>query len=503
MIYYPRPEHSFISYDNNIVHHAIAIPKGEGRYIMNRMTGEVKTVKGPAMYLPDPRVEVVVKRTLTEPQCKLWYPNNSDVLKANGHLNDELLCTTACLTKSIGAALVDAISEQNNNFNRSNSYTKPRTISLDSSKYEGAVVVNVWTGYAVNVISKDGNREVVCGPKTIVLDYDQTLEMLELSTGKPKTTDNLTKIVYLNYKNNCVTDIVNAETSDFAKVSIKVSYIVNFNEANKDNWFSVDNYVKRLCDWARSKIKKAIKKYSLAEIYNKYNDVVTSAISDENGYHKFSENGMAISDVEVFSLRVNDQNIQDMIDHYQEKIIANDFDLNLARQSTEITRETTALKCEKVELTEAYSRYKMEQEAASMQKDFEFKIAHEKAKDEEKKRRQEFEVENQKLKEAIFQAEQACINQKNESEIAYKKALADIEAEREAKAANSMEVILNALGPDLAAALNNSNNQETIKAIAQAISLYALARGENVAMTVTNLMRGTTLEEVLKTIKNT
>ena len=43
MIYYPRPEHAIISYDNKMMHHAIAIPEGEGRYIMDRMTGVIKT----------------------------------------------------------------------------------------------------------------------------------------------------------------------------------------------------------------------------------------------------------------------------------------------------------------------------------------------------------------------------------------------------------------------------------------------------------------------------
>ena len=76
MIYYPRPEHTFITYNGRVMHHAIAIPKGEGRYIMNRQTGDIRTVRGPAMYLPDPRREVAVKRTLTRGQCELWYPGN-------------------------------------------------------------------------------------------------------------------------------------------------------------------------------------------------------------------------------------------------------------------------------------------------------------------------------------------------------------------------------------------------------------------------------------------
>ena len=81
MIYYPRPEHAIISYDGKHMHHAIAIPEGEGRYVMNRETGEIKTVVGPKMYLPDPRKEVVVKRKLTSKECQLWYPGNVDAIE--------------------------------------------------------------------------------------------------------------------------------------------------------------------------------------------------------------------------------------------------------------------------------------------------------------------------------------------------------------------------------------------------------------------------------------
>ena len=72
MIYYPRPEHALIQYDGKYCHHAIAIPEGEGRYVLNRLTGDIKTVTGPAMYLPDPRTEVVVKRKLSKRECELF-----------------------------------------------------------------------------------------------------------------------------------------------------------------------------------------------------------------------------------------------------------------------------------------------------------------------------------------------------------------------------------------------------------------------------------------------
>ena len=169
MIYYPRPEHAIISYDNKIMHHAIAIPEGEGRYIMNRLTGEINTVRGPAMYLPDPRTEVVVKRKLTAKQCELWFPGNKEALLYNNALNEK------AVEKSLRKGITDFIAscdtatstlanlETNASISRGTSYTKPRTITLDN-KFEGVVSIDVWTGYAVNVVSKNGERKVVCGP---------------------------------------------------------------------------------------------------------------------------------------------------------------------------------------------------------------------------------------------------------------------------------------------------------------------------------------------------
>lgn len=55
MIYYPRPEHAIIRYGKQDKIHSIAIPKGEGRYYLNRLTGVISLKRGPAMFLPDPR----------------------------------------------------------------------------------------------------------------------------------------------------------------------------------------------------------------------------------------------------------------------------------------------------------------------------------------------------------------------------------------------------------------------------------------------------------------
>ena len=519
MIYYPRPEHTFITYNGKVMHHAIAIPKGEGRYIMNRMTGEIKTVKGPAMYLPDPRVEVSVKRTLTKAQCNLWYPGNLEVLEANGHFAEITMVqddsALRALSSTVGAFADSTMyattalnyvgtptKQESNKINRSNTFTPPRTISLDSGKYEGAVAIDVWTGYAVNVISKDGTREVVIGPKTILLDYDQTLEMLELSTGKPKTTDKLERVAFLRCENNRVSDIINVETSDFVTAQIKVSYLVDFDKSMKDRWFSVDNYVKHICDWCRSAIKRTAKEFSIRELHDNYHDIVVEAITTEEDaeyLHKFMENGMQISDVEVLSISI-EANIQALMDEHQEEVVSRSLELAAAQASAETEREIVALNREKVELAEQYAQYKAQLEADTRTKQFELAIAAQKAKDEEDKRKYQIEQDIQLIKDAIADAERARKEKDNDLELAHKKQMFELEATREAAAAEAMRTVLAALGPDLAAALRAQGNQDIVGKIAESIAPYAIAGGKPVSRAVSELLRGTTLESVLEDI---
>lgn len=515
MIYYPRPEHTFITYNGRVVHHAVAIPKGEGRYIMNRMTGEIKTVRGPAMYLPDPRVEVAVKRTLSRSQCALWYPGNTEVLEANGHgsvaIDDFATAAKSVATFADSTMYSAAVSNYvgtptttaSNKISRTNTFTPPRTISLGSSKYEGAVAVDVWTGYAVNIISKDGTRQVVLGPQTVLLDYDQTLEMLELSTGKPKTTDHLEKIVFLRYENNRVSDIINVETSDFVKASIKVSYLVNFDETMSDKWFSVDNYVKHMCDWARSAVKKAVKNFTINEFHANYQEILIDAISDgANGYlHKFAENGMIISDVEILSMSV-EAAIQRLIDEHQETIVSRALDLTAAQNSAETERQILELNRQNLDLSAQFAQYKSLVEHETRTKEYEFAVETQKAKDEEARRKYEVEQNIQVLKDAIFQAEQDRLQKERDAELAHKQRMMELEIQRETAAAEAMKTVLTALGPDLAAALTSAGNQAIVGQIAEAISPYAIANGESVSDAINKVLRGTTMESVMDAFQN-
>jgi len=407
-VYFPRTEHAVVKYggDSRGVHYAIAIPRGEGRYVLDRNEGNIDLVKGYAMFLPDPRKQVVVRRILTEKECGLFYPGNTAALQINARLRElaggtgadfveERVITDSARAKGAmrrarsvdvddvtasgmrgasgpsghaGAtpqfmmALHDEAREAwadeeaveghaGPEVGRKEDYTPPREITLDT-KYEGAVGVTVWTGYAVKVVNRIGDSKVVQGPAPLLLEYDETLEAMELSTGTPKNTDSLLSTVYLRVRNNRISDKVRAQTRDLCAVEIKLSYRVNF-EGEPEKWFDAENYVKLLCDHCRSVLKNAIRGLGVEDFYGDAINIVRDTIlgksqETENGSKRkgmpFEENGMRIYDVEVLDVVVGDQSIASMLIDAQHSSVRQVLELAKHRRELEATTETEGIK---------------------------------------------------------------------------------------------------------------------------------------------------------------
>lgn len=530
MIYYPRPEHAIINYDEKILHHAIAIPEGEGIYVMNRMNGEIKTVRGPAMYLPDPRMEVVVKRKLSQRECNLWYPGNQTALAYNAGLTEKSLekaiaksvkAATANLDSSTATAysVTNSVSNINREFqtlaylesnagiSRGTSYTKPRTITLDN-KYDGVVSLDVWTGYAVNVVSKNGTRKVVRGPQTILLDYDQTLEELQLSTGNPKTTDKVEHTVFLRYENNKVSDIISVETKDFVECSVKVSYCVNFDPAYMDSWFSVDNYVKYLCDRIRSLLKREVKKHTIEDFYQNYSDIVrniaigysedttSEKASNKHEGRFFRENGMFVKDCEVLSLTVESE-IAEILESHQRDMVEKSLELSDAEARVKVAEALFDAEKKENELASTKLINRMNLQGEEARRKLEIQAEVNRKQEAEKQAAKQAEKDMQVVIDAIHDAEMARKQKEVDAKIAEQQALASIEKAKQSAYAETVAKIMESIQPDLVAAIQSQSEAKTFNGIAQGIAPYALANGESAAEFVDRLLRGTTLEGVI------
>lgn len=502
-IYYPRPEHAIIDYEGRVLHHAIEIPAGEGRYILDRMKGDVKLVKGPVMYLPDPRTEVVVQRRLSRKECELWYPGNKEALAFNvGNMDDDDDYSHTTRKARMDFMSCD-IGGYETGFSRSNQYTEPRTIVIDN-KYKGAVAINVWTGYAINVVSKSGQRKVVKGPATYLLEYDETLESVNLSTGKPKTTDHMIETVYLRVDNNKVSDIINVQTKDFVDVSIKVSYCIDFLTDHMSKWFNVENYVKYMCDRERSLMKMEAKKHDIEDFYKNTTEIVRNTLLNLGSEKKqkgrlFEENGMLVKDVEVLSVNVEDD-IRHIINNHQYDMVEKALNLTKTEQSLAVEKKIAELEKERVRLSNERRLYELQISNDTKMEELKKTREVEQLKEANEKAEKQATMDLQELLNTVQKAELARKSERDKNDYDAQKRVDELAKARQEAYAKAVKSVIESIGPELTAALVSRANADMLATVAESMAPYAIAKDESIPDTVDTLMRGTSLEGVIGTV---
>ncbi len=517
MIYYPRPEHALIKYGEQELYHAVAIPPGEGRYYLNRKTGQISLKKGPCMFLPDPREAVIVRRVLSPKQANLWYPGNVEVLEYNEKLQEFAQEKEVCqdyipapkLQQQMPLQMQDAIQDKkemlaeiaSDEFVRSQSYTTARTITLDT-KYEGAVTVEVWTGYAVLVTGKTGVRKVIVGPQTYLLEYDENLAVIELSTGKPKNDDNTIKSVYLRALHNKVSDIVEVETKDLCPTQITLSYRVNFTD-DPEKWFNVENYVKFLTDHLRSKIRNAVQKIPVTEFYARGIDILRDIILgkvDESGSRqggKFKENGMVIYDVEVLDISLLDEDVEALLFDAQHQEVKQKLEIVAQQNMLKFTKETENISRQIVVEQSTTRQQNIDLEKQEVEKHLLLTLA-----------KLQSEVQSQQNALEAKLARQEILTQIDTSELERKKATKELELEMAQKALDQKLLEIKAdvdavvgkakaVSPDLIAALQSFGDKALAEKMAESMAPLSILGGKSIADVFGNLLKGTKLENVL------
>lgn len=514
-IYYPRPEHSIIRYGDQTKHYAVAIPAGEARYVLDRMSGAVELVRGPKMFLADPRKQVLVRRILSPKEVELWFPGNTEAAEVNTVLRaaaersgsefvtarqaDELLGERAVRTRGSSRGGMAAAES----FQRGTKFTEPRTITLDS-KYDGSVRIEVWPGYAILVVSKTGTRRVVIGPETTHLTYDESLLALMLSTGRPKTDDRLIRTVYLKVRNNTVSDVIAAETTDLCAVTIEVSYRVNFTGDNPELWFEVDNYVKFLTDHLRSLLRHAIKQRGIEDFYRNATSVVRDTIlgvTREEGEGRprpgrhFAENGMHVYDVEVLDVKISNPQIASLLVKSQQEAVEIGLKTAaLARESTFVLKEEELKRANAdAKSTTASHQHQLNMEAVKRQWEADLKQIGNRIK-----------AQIEEIKAQL--ARQSDLTKINEAELTRKRAQLDqefsyfsrrLEAESEAIVKQ-----VGAVGDKFSDALVMAAHASLAERVSQDMAPLVALGGGNAEEMFNNLVAGTFLQGLLARTRN-
>jgi major vault protein len=512
-IYFPRKEHAIIRYGDQEVHFAIAIPRGEGRYVLNRLTGEVTTVNGPKMFLPDPRKEVITRRVLSDRECTLLYPSNTEALVHNKRLrgaleSSDISNVAQVMAESAGyegtakgalrfaaESMEDAIGEWGgDDFARKNVQTKPRTITLDN-KYDGVVATDVWTGYAIQIVDKDGSRRVVEGPRNgVMLGYGETIDALNLSTGKPKTTDRLLSTAFLRTTNNYVSDVIGVISSDLVMAQIQVKYLIDFVGDDKAKWFSVDNYVKLLCDHARSKIKGITRKTSIRQLQKDLADIIRDTIlglKPEDGSRTglmFNENNMLLRDVDVLHFQITTKGVGELLSKSQMDVVHGNIQVAQKESELENTR-----KFEEIERELHKERHKTEEldwqlrsESERREKELEalaFQLKEALSKQQQQARLEAVEAQ------AFVQEKQLEIDQKDHALVLRKKSdFQDLNVAYLQEKVNGAVKQAGAFTPHIVEAVHRLGDVQLLSSLAENFGELAALEGKGLLATVTKFL---------------
>ncbi len=271
---------------------AIGVDQKSGVYVANVDTGNVELVRGEKKLLLDPRKSRHMKRRVPG---RAW---NLIIGRAEPHkrVPDDKMVET------------------------------PWALSV--------IVPN---NEAILVTSKTGRR-VVVGPRTELLGYEEWLEKLTLSRGRPKSEDDKLETCFLRVSGNRVTDRVELETADFVTIKVDVAYGVTFvadKEADQFQWFDHRNYVRLLYTHLRSRLRAAARKMAFMDLQPIIPDFVRDIVlggKPAEGHRAGLRlpNNMLVDEVEVLDIVIPDATVaQNVVQAQQASVVRQITDASL------------------------------------------------------------------------------------------------------------------------------------------------------------------------------
>ena len=210
---------------------------------------------------------------------------------------------------------------------------------------------------------------------------------------------------------------------------------------------------------------------------------------------------MLVHDVELLSVAVETE-VAKILSKHQSEIISKTLELSDASAKMALVTKLADYKKQELELNHQNELYGLELELESKTK----KLANDaeiKAKQyEQEKATRQAEPDMQTLIDAVSDAKLARCKKEDEAKMETEKQLADIEKARQESYAATVAKIMESIAPDLVAALKAKANADVMNGIGQAVSPYAMAKGESVAQAINTLVRGTSFEDTLKNINS-
>ena len=211
----------------------------------------------------------------------------------------------------------------------------------------------------------------------------------------------------------------------------------------------------------------------------------------------FRENGMYVKDCEVLSIDV-ETDIAEILEQHQREMVEKSLELSDAEARVKVAEALFEAEKKENELasTKLINKMNLQGEEARRKLDIQSEVN--RKQEAEKLAAKQAEKDMQVLIDAIHEADLARKQKDADMRLAQAQNELSIQQAKQKSYADTVAKIMNSISPDLVAALTSQSNAQVMETVANAVGPYAIANGESIADTANKLLRGTSLEGILK-----
>jgi major vault protein len=290
-----------------------------------RVPGDRWMIKGPCDFVPSVNEEVVSlsKATPLDENEGIYVRDikSGKVRAVIGHtymLNQDEELWNKNLPEEVEALLAkDALANRGQK-------SKERQLPVKGRVQSEVVRYKVPHNGAVQIYDyKLKKSRVIFGPELVMLGPEEQFTLLSISGDTPKRP-NVIKAICLLLGPDFFTDVIQIETADHARLSLKVSFNWHFKynvEDPKDasKIFNVPDFVGDACKAVASRIRGTVAAVNFDDFHKNSASIIRTSIFglDENrkirGEFSFSQNNLILTNVDIQAVEPIDQRTRDSL----------------------------------------------------------------------------------------------------------------------------------------------------------------------------------------------
>eukprot|EP01156_Anaeramoeba_ignava_P009966 Anaeramoba_ignava/a478576_689.p1 GENE.a478576_689~~a478576_689.p1 ORF type:complete len:859 (+),score=246.23 a478576_689:11-2587(+) len=249
---------------------AIPLHKDEGVYVRDLRTGLIRTVIGETYML--------------KPYEELWEKELTSVV-------EKLINIDVDPTITRGGIQPDQMEAPQRDKTRVVTFQIPNNSAVQIYDY------------------KEKTARVQFGPDLVMLEPDEDFTVLSLSAGRPKIGHQV-KAIALLLGPDFSTDLVTVETSDHARLNLKLQYAWRF-EVNKDikeestKIFQVPDFIGDMCKAVSSRVRGRVAATPFDEFHQRSSEMIREAVFGLDSEKKvrerleFKANNLIVTDIDI------------------------------------------------------------------------------------------------------------------------------------------------------------------------------------------------------------